>query len=72
MASGNVEKEFVLKKEVVEQLEELAKIKGESTTKIMEELIEDKYYILVNKKALSKRSYDEFLEIESVCEDLAK
>jgi hypothetical protein len=72
MDSNNIEKEFILKKEIMEQLEELAKIRGESSSKVMEELIEDRYYTLVNKEALSKGSNNEFLEIEKVVENLGK
>jgi len=38
----------------------------------IKEKIEDELYLLNNAKALSKSSYEEFLEIEEVCEDLAK
>ena len=38
----------------------------------LREKIEDELYLLKNEKALSKSSYDEFQEIEEVCEDLAK
>jgi len=38
----------------------------------IKEKIEDELYLLNNAKALSKSSYDEFLEIEGICEDLAK
>jgi hypothetical protein len=71
MINDSVIKSFLLKKDIVEQLEELAEIKGESEIKIIEELIEDKYYTLVNEKALSKKSYHEFLERE-VVEDIGK
>jgi hypothetical protein len=33
-------------------------------------IIEDELYLIENKKALSKNSYKEFLEMEEVCEDL--
>ncbi len=36
----------------------------------LKEKIEDELYLLNNAKALSKSSYDEFLEIEEVCEEL--
>jgi hypothetical protein len=38
----------------------------------LREKIEDELYLIQNKKALSKKSYDEFLEIEDICEELAK
>jgi len=38
----------------------------------VKETIEDEMYMMNNKKALSKSEYDEFLEIESVCEDIIK
>lgn len=38
----------------------------------LREKIEDELYVIQNKKALSKESYEEFLEIEEVCEELAK
>ncbi len=38
----------------------------------LREKIEDELYIIQNKKALSKESYDDFLEIEDVCEELTK
>jgi len=38
----------------------------------LREKIEDELYLLKNEKALSKSSYDEFKEIEEVCEDLTK
>jgi len=36
------------------------------------EKIEDEVYLMNNKKALGKQSYDEFLEIEQVSEELIK
>jgi len=38
----------------------------------LREKIEDELYLIQNEKALSQKSYDEFLEIEDVCEELAK
>lgn len=38
----------------------------------LQEKIEDELYIIQNKKALSKESYDDFLEIEEVSEELIK
>jgi len=38
----------------------------------MREKIEDELYLIQNKKALSQESYDDFLEIEEVCEELVK
>ena len=38
----------------------------------LREKIEDELYIIQNKKALSKESYEEFLEIEEVCEEIIK
>ena len=38
----------------------------------LREKIEDELYIIQNKQALSKKSNDEFLEIEEVCEELIK
>jgi len=38
----------------------------------LREKIEDELYLIQNNKALSKSSYDEFLEIEEVCEDLIR
>ncbi len=38
----------------------------------VKEKIEDEVYMMNNKQALSKKSYDEFLEIESVNEELIK
>lgn len=38
----------------------------------LKEKIEDELYLLNNAKALSKSSYEEFLEIEEICEDLTK
>ena len=35
------------------------------------ETIEDEMYLMNNKKALSQKSYDDFLEIEPAIEDLA-
>ena len=40
---------------------------------LVREKIEDELYLYQNKKALSKSSQDEFLEIEeSFCEDIVK
>ena len=36
----------------------------------IKEKIEDEIYLYNNKKALSKKAYDEFLEIESVVEEI--
>jgi hypothetical protein len=36
------------------------------------EKIEDEIYLLENKDALSNSAYEEFLEIENVCEELAR
>lgn len=36
----------------------------------LKEKIEDELYILQNQKALSQRSYEEFLDIEEVVEDI--
>ena len=36
------------------------------------EKIEDEVYMMNNKQALSKESYDEFLSIESISEELVK
>jgi len=36
----------------------------------LKEKIEDELYIINNEKALSKESYEDFLEIEEVCEEL--
>jgi len=36
----------------------------------IKELIEDEIYLANNKQSLSKKSYDEFLEIEPIVEDL--
>jgi hypothetical protein len=38
----------------------------------LREKIEDELYIIQNKQALSKESYNDFLEIEEVSEELAK
>jgi len=38
----------------------------------LQEKIEDEIYLYQNQKSLSQKSYKEFLEIEEVCEDLAK
>jgi hypothetical protein len=38
----------------------------------VKEKIEDELYLFNNKKALSAASNDAFMEIESVCEELAK
>ncbi len=38
----------------------------------LREKIEDELYLLNNAEALSKSSYNEFKEIEEVCEDLTK
>ncbi len=35
------------------------------------EKIEDELYLIQNKKALSESSYDEFLEIETIVEELS-
>ena len=37
----------------------------------LREKIEDELFLIKNKKALSEKSYDEFLEREEVVEDLA-
>jgi len=36
----------------------------------LKETIEDELYLLNNKNALGKKSYDEFLEIEEIVEEL--
>ncbi len=36
----------------------------------VKEKIEDEIYLYNNKKALSREANDEFLEIESICEEL--
>lgn len=36
----------------------------------VKEKIEDELYLIQNKKALSQTSYDDFLQIETVVEDL--
>lgn len=36
----------------------------------IKEKIEDELYLLQNKKALNKKSYQEFLDIEEVIEDM--
>ncbi|RBQ32483.1 hypothetical protein CRU92_01890 [Arcobacter sp. FW59] len=36
----------------------------------LREKIEDELYLLQNKKALNKKSYEEFLNIEEVIEDM--
>ena len=38
----------------------------------LREKIEDELYLIQNEKALSQKNYDEFLEIEDVCEELVK
>ena len=38
----------------------------------VKEKIEDEVYMMNNQKALSKKSYEEFLETESISEDLAQ
>lgn len=38
----------------------------------IKEQIEDAFYLMNNKEALSRKSYDEFLEIESISEELGK
>jgi hypothetical protein len=38
----------------------------------VKEQIENEVYLMNNKKALSKQSYDDFLEIESISEELLK
>ncbi len=38
----------------------------------LREKIEDELYIIQNQQALSKESYDEFLEIEEISEELIK
>ncbi len=38
----------------------------------LREKIEDELYIIQNTQALSKKSYEEFLEIEEVCEDIIR
>lgn len=38
----------------------------------LQEKIEDEIYLLRNKQALSKQAYNEFLEIEPICEELDK
>ena len=35
------------------------------------EKIEDELYLIQNKKALNQSSYDEFLEIETIAEELS-
>ena len=37
---------------------------------LVKEKIEDEVYIMKNAKALSKKSYDEYLEIENIVEDM--
>lgn len=36
------------------------------------EKIEDELYLIQNKKALAQDSYDNYLEIEEICEELVK
>jgi site-specific recombinase XerD len=43
MSSNDVRKNFVFKKEVAAHLEEIAKKEGKSMTKVVEELVEQKY-----------------------------
>jgi len=38
----------------------------------VKEKIEDELYLMNNKQALSQKSYDEFLEIEPISEELAR
>ena len=38
----------------------------------LKEKIEDELYIMSNSKSLNKKSYEEFLDIEDVCEDMVK
>lgn len=38
----------------------------------IKEQIEDAFYLMNNKQALSQKSYDEFLEIEPISEELSK
>lgn len=38
----------------------------------LREKIEDEIYLIQNKKALNKESYNDFLEIEEICEELVK
>lgn len=38
----------------------------------LQEKIEDEIYLFRNKKALSKKAYNEFLEIEPICEELGE
>jgi hypothetical protein len=37
----------------------------------VKEKIEDELYLIQNKKALSQTSYDDFLQIETIVEDLS-
>ncbi|MEA3290236.1 MAG: hypothetical protein U9Q04_08680 [Campylobacterota bacterium] len=43
MSANDVRKNFVFKKEVAAHLEEIAKKEGKSMTKVVEELVENKY-----------------------------
>ena len=38
----------------------------------IKEKIEDELYLINNEKALSKSSYEEFLQTEEICEELTK
>ncbi len=38
----------------------------------LREKIEDEVYLIQNKKALNQDSYNDFLEIEEICEELSK
>ena len=38
----------------------------------LREKIEDELYLIQNKEALSKKSYDDFLDTEDICEELIK
>jgi len=38
----------------------------------LKEKIEDELYIMSNSKSLNKKSYEDFLGIEDVCEDMVK
>lgn len=37
----------------------------------LQEKIEDELYLMKNKDALNKKAYEEFSEIETVCEDIS-
>ena len=55
-----ISRKFVLGYETIESVDDVL------------EKIEDELYLIQNEKALSQKSYDEFLEIEDVCEELVK